>query len=232
MDGRAKANRLGGHGLWIAPALAVLGACLYNWWIGATFRHILPTPNMLFSDLEVAGGRYSRLFNTFDFSASVLFLLALLITGSRGRRTEWLLMCWFTVFGMTGAVFHYSCAEALDPACRSAEWRFQLPLTHYGHMLSGILEFGFVIVAIWLARRRLRETPSVWRLVNRILVDLLIFALPLIAATYLLDRWEAAIEPLLLVVASTQVMMSILEPDTAPEALDSALEPGLKRAHN
>lgn len=202
--------------VWIAPAVAIVGATMYNWWIVAAFRHILPTPNMLFSDLEVEGGQYSHLFNSLDFAASALFLLALLLTGARGRRTEWITMIWFTAFGMSGAVFHYSCAEALSAACRSAEWHFELPMTHYAHMLSGIGEFGAVILVVLMARRRHGDTPSIWRAFNRAQSDLLIFALPLIAATYLLDRWEAAIEPILLIVASSQVIKSLLEPDTPP----------------
>lgn len=215
-DGTKRLRAVTGHVVWLAPALAVVGAACYNWWVVAAFRHTLPTPNMLFSDLEVEGGRYSHLFNSLDFAASALFLVALLITGARGRRTEWLAMLWFTAFGMTGAIFHYSCAEALSASCRSAEWHFQLPLTHYGHMLSGIGEFGAVILVVVIARRRHGDTPSVWRRFNRAQADLLIFALPLIAATYLLDRWEAAIEPILLVVASSQVLKSLLEPDTPP----------------
>lgn len=200
----------------VAAGLGIVGAALYNWWIVAAFTHILPTPNMLFSDLEVQGGQYSRLFNSLDFSASALFLIALLLVGARGRRSEWITMLWFTVFGITGAVFHYSCAEALSATCRSAEWRFQLPMTHYAHMLSGIGEFGAVILVVLIARRRHGDVASVWRRFNTAQTDLLIFSLPLIAATYLLDRWEAAIEPILLVVSSSQLLKSVLEPDTAP----------------
>lgn len=202
--------------LWVAAALGVVGAALYNWWIVAAFIHILPTPNMLFSDLEVQGGQYSRLFNSLDFTASALFFVALLVVGARGRRSEWITMLWFTGFGLTGAVFHYSCAEALSASCRSAEWRLQLPMTHYAHMLSGIGEFGAVILVVLMARRRHGDTPSVWRRFNRVQTDMLIFALPLIAATYLLDRWEATIEPILLLVASSQLLKSLIEPDTAP----------------
>lgn len=198
--------------LWFAVALSALGAALYNWWLGAAFAGVLPSPNMLFSDLEATGGRYAHLFNSFDFAASALFLIALLLVGSRGRRLEWTLMLWFAVCGMSGGIFHYSCAEAVDAACRRAEWHFELPITHYLHMLSGIFEFALVIVVIMLARKRHAEDRSVWRWINRAQTDLLLFALPLIAATYLLDRWEAAIEPLLLVVASSQVFKSVAEP--------------------
>ena len=215
-EGTNETRRVSTRGLWVAGVLGVVGAALYNWWIVAAFTHIMPTTNMLFSDLEVQGGRYSHLFNSLDFAASALFLLALLLVGARGRRTEWITLLWFTVFGMTGAAFHYSCAEALSASCRSAEWHFQLPLTHYLHMLSGIFEFGAVILVVLMARRRHGDVPSYWRAVNRAQVDLLIFALPLIAATYLLDRWEAAIEPILLVVAASQAVKSLLEPDSAP----------------
>lgn len=215
-EGTNEARSLARPVLWSAAAVALVGAALYNWWVVAAFNHILPTPNMLFSDLEVEGGKYSHLFNSLDFVASALFLVALLAVGARGRRTEWITMLWFTSFGMTGAIFHYSCAEALSASCRSAEWHFRLPLTHYAHMLSGIGEFAAVILVVLMARRRHADTPSLWRAFNRAQTDLLIFALPLIAATYLLDRWEAAIEPILLVVASSQVIKSLLEPDTAP----------------
>jgi len=197
---------------WFAIALAALGVALYNWWLGAAIAGVLPSPNMLFSDLEASGGRYAHLFNSFDFAASALFLVALLLVGSRGRRLEWTLMLWFAACGMSGGIFSYSCAEAVDPACRRAEWHFELPLTHYLHMLSGIFEFALVILVIMLARKRHGEVRTVWRWVNRAQTDLLLFALPLIAATYLLDRWEAAIEPLLLVVASSQVLASLTEP--------------------
>lgn len=217
-EGTDRARGLASPVLWVAAALGMVGAALYNWWFVAAFTHILPTPNMLFSDLEVQGGHYSRLFNSLDFTASALFLAALLLVGARGRRTEWITMLWFTGFGMTGAVFHYTCAEALSASCRSAEWRFQLPMTHYAHMLSGIGEFGAVILVVLMARRRHRDNPSPWRRFNRVQTDLLIFALPLIAATYLLDRWEATIEPILLVVAASQLIKSLLEPDTEPGA--------------
>lgn len=215
-EGTNEARAVSRPVFWVAVGLAAIGACLYNWWIVAAFTHIMPTPNMLFSDLEVQGGQYSRLFNSLDFTASALFLIALLLVGARGRRTEWITMLWYTGFGMSGAVFHYSCAEALSASCRSAEWRFELPMTHYLHMLSGIGEFAAVILVILMARRRNAATPGIWRAFNRAQSDLLIFALPLIAATYLLDRWEAAIEPILLVVASSQMLKSLLEPDTAP----------------
>jgi len=216
VDGTNQGRVIAAPVLWAAAGLGLVGAALYNWWIVAAFTHILPTPNMLFSDLEVQGGQYSRLFNSLDFTASALFLVALLLVGARGRRSEWFTMLWFTAFGMTGAIFHYSCAEALSASCRSAEWRFQLPMTHYAHMLSGIGEFGAVILVVLMARRRHGDAASNWRRFNRVQVDLLIFALPLIAATYLLDRWEAAIEPILLVVAASQLLKSLLEPDTAP----------------
>lgn len=215
-EGTNEARTVSRPVFWVAVSLAAIGSCLYNWWIVAAFTHIMPTPNMLFSDLEVQGGEYSRLFNSLDFTASALFLIALLLVGARGRRTEWITMLWFTGFGMSGAVFHYSCAEALSASCRSAEWRFQLPMTHYLHMLSGIGEFAAVILVILMARRRNAATPGNWRAFNRAQTDLLIFALPLIAATYLLDRWEAAIEPILLVVAASQMLKSLLEPDTRP----------------
>ena len=126
-DGTKRLRAVTGHVVWLAPALAVVGAACYNWWVVAAFRHTLPTPNMLFSDLEVEGGRYSHLFNSLDFAASALFLVALLITGARGRRTEWLAMLWFTACGRTGAIFHYTCAEARSASCRSAEWHYQQP---------------------------------------------------------------------------------------------------------
>lgn len=202
---------------WLALTLALAGVALYNWWVGATIAGILPSPNMLFSDLEADGQKYARLFSGFDFTASALFLIALILAGSRGRRREWLVMLGFAASGMSGGLFNYSCAEAVDPACRYAEWHFQLPLSHYIHMLSGIFEFALVIVVILMARKRHGENRTIWRWINRAQTDLLLFALPLIAATYLLDRWEAVVEPMLLMVASSQLLKSLAEPTSVPQ---------------
>jgi len=50
----------------------------------------------------------------------------------------------FAAAGAVGGHYAYACPEGLSAACRSAEWHLKLPLHHYLHVISGVIEFAAI----------------------------------------------------------------------------------------
>lgn len=200
-------------------ALGLLSVPAYNWWVGAIVAGLVTSPDGMFSDLEAVGEPHATLFSRLDILSGALVVLGLLLLGApstRERAREWKLMIGFGATGVIGGMYPYACPEGRDNACREAEWTFRLPLHHYVHMVSGILEFALVTLTVVLMWRRLRDTaPSPWRTISGILAAMLAIGYPAIAASYLLDRFDAPVEALFFLVFAGAVAAVCLEPDQA-----------------
>lgn len=200
---------------------AVAGIAAYNWWVVVVLLGWLPSPNELFSDLEVPGLAHAALFSGLDVAAGVLLLLALLLRGPFGPggfRREWPWLLAFSAAGSVGGMFPYVCAEGADAACRSAEWSFQLPPRQYVHIVAGIVEFVTATVAIGLAWRRTSGRRD-W--VGRILPVIgvaVAVAYPLMGATYLSDRLGSLVEAVFFSAFSVMVAVEVFEPEGRPTA--------------
>jgi hypothetical protein len=208
------ARRLG------AGVIGVAGAVTYNWWMVVPFvPGLLPSVNGFFSDLEATGRPHADLMAEADVVAGVLLVLALLLRGSRvdGRvRPEWKWMVAFAAAGAVGGRFTYACSEGLSASCRAAEWHLRLPVHHYVHVASGIVEFATVTVAAVLAARRTREDGTHWSRVYLGVVVVLLAAYPFLGAVYLSDRFGAFVEPVFFVTFSAMALAEILEPSHRP----------------
>jgi hypothetical protein len=198
-------------------ALGLLSVPAYNWWVGAIVAGLVSSPDGMFSDLEAFGEPHAELFSRLDVLSGALVVLGLLMMGAPStpeRVREWRLMIGFGVTGVIGGFYPYACPEGRDDACRQAEWTFQLPLHHYVHMVSGIAEFALVTLAVALMWRRLRDgAPGVWRSLAGLLAAMLAIGYPAIAASYLVDRFDAPVEALFFLVFAGAVVATCLEPD-------------------
>jgi uncharacterized protein DUF998 len=179
------------------------GLAVYNWWAVLPFLVSIPRfPDPFFSDMEARGQPHAASLQHLDLAAGLLLLAALVVGRSRGF-PEWRLLLLFAGMTALGGLFPFACAEGSDAACRSAEWHFQLPLTHYVHMVSGIVEFAAASFAILFAWRRTRHDPdSPHAPAFRLLYIALLAAYPLLAYAYLADRYGIYIEPLFFIAFS------------------------------
>jgi hypothetical membrane protein len=184
----------------IATFLCVPATVAYNWWAIVPFRRgLLESVNSFFSDLEVKGARDASLFGRLDLLAGTLFLAALILSRrrERERRWEWALFVTFATAAAGGGLFPFSCAEGTDPACRTAEWHFELPLHHYMHVLLSAVEFLSVTAALIVAWRRTRRggsNPVEARVFRWLTAIVVVGYLPL-AVAYFTDRLAALVEP-------------------------------------
>ncbi|HUZ42414.1 MAG TPA: DUF998 domain-containing protein [Acidimicrobiales bacterium] len=203
-----------------ARILGLVGIVLYNWWIWVLVAtNLLTDTDEFFSDLEATGRPDATLFQHFDLAAGFVLLVALLLRGPwgpKGKRKEWR---WFLLFAVASAVgghYSYACPEGLSPACRNAEWHLQLPSHHYVHVVSGIVEFAAMTIAVYLAWKRTREDSGwVARSVKATAVTMLI-GYPLLAVAYLTDNFGAVVEPIFFVCFSVMVAVEQLEPRRRP----------------
>ena len=209
--------------LFVARFLGLVGIGLYNWWVWIVVAtNLLTNTDAFFSDLEATGRPDAELFQHLDLAAGLVTLAALLVRGARGtdgKRREWRWLVLFAVAGAIGGHFDYACPEGLSGACRSAEWHLRLPLHHYLHVFSGIIEFAAITFAIYVAWQRTREQRSwVARGVKGVMVALLI-GYPLLAVAYLSDRFGSFIEPIFFVSFSIMVAIELFEPKSRPAAI-------------
>ena len=204
-----------------AGVAVVAGLAAYNWWVAVPFRTgLLKSANGFFSDLEATGQPDASILQHLDLLAGVLILAALLLRGSAGRdgapRAEWRWLLVFAVAGAVGGLFPYACTEGTSAACRSLEWRFQLPVHHYLHIASGIVEFATVSIAALLARRRTSGSLAPEARIYRLLVLIGALAYPMLGAAYLTDRLGAFVEPVFFLAFSLFVGTEIFEPAGGP----------------
>jgi hypothetical protein len=189
-----------------------VGLALYNWWVVASFdRRMVPGPDELFSDLEATGQPYSRVLSRVDVAAGALILIALLLhgTGRTGRWARQLLML-FAACAVVGGLFPYTCAEGINPACRSAEWTMALPWQHYVHVVAGVVEFAAATAAILVLRGQETVGNRARHIAGR-LVQILVVAYPLLAVAYLSGKLGVLIEPVFFVSFSAAVALVLFE---------------------
>ena len=210
--------------LFVAQFLGLVGIVLYNWWVWVVVAtNLLTSTNAFFSDLEATGRHDATLFSHFDLAAGIVMFVAFLVRGPwgpKGRRQEWRWLLLFALAGAIGGHYAYACPEGLSAACRSAEWHLRLPLHHYLHVFSGIIEFAAMSTAIFFAWKRTRDESS-WlaRSIKAVGVAMLI-GYPLLAVAYLTDRFGAFVEPIFFVCFSVMVAIELLEPRRRPTNID------------
>jgi hypothetical protein len=198
-----------------ARVLVVAGVVAYNWWVVVPFvPGLMPSVNGFFSDLEATGRPHAALMSDADMLAGVLMIAALLLRGARaggGPRREWKWMVAFAAAGAIGGRFPYACSEGLSATCRQMEWHLQLPIHHYIHVASGIVEFATLTIAAWLAMRRTRDSGTTVARLYATLVKVLVVSYPLLGAVYLTDRLGTLVEPIFFVVFSVMVLAEVFE---------------------
>jgi hypothetical protein len=202
--------------LFVAQLLGLVGIVLYNWWVWVVVAtNLLTNTDAFFSDLEATGRPDASLFQHLDLAAGLVMLAAFLLRGPwgpEGKRKEWRWLLLFSVAGAVGGHFAYACPEGLSETCRSNEWHLRLPLHHYLHVVSGIIEFAAITIAVYLAWQRTREHRD-WaaRGVKGVAVAMMI-GYPLLAIAYLTDRFGAFVEPIFFTGFSIMVAIELLEP--------------------
>ena len=165
-----------------SEVLGVAGLVFYNWWVVVPFVHgMLPSYNGFFSDIEASGLPHATLLQHLDLLSGILLLTALALRGSIGRQyrgREWGWLVGFAIAAGAGGKFSYACSSGLSAVCRAQERRLQLPLHHYVHMLSGVLEFATITTAVFLAVRRTRGQRTGSALVYRTVLRIFLRGLP------------------------------------------------------
>jgi hypothetical protein len=212
--------------LFVAQFLGLAGIVLYNWWVWVVVAsNLLISTDEFFSDLEATGRPDATIFQHFDLAAGIVMFVAFLLRGPwgpKGKRREWRWLLLFAAAGAVGGHFAYACPEGLSAACRSAEWHLRLPLHHYLHVISGIIEFAAMTTAVYFAWRRTREESGwVSRSIKGVGVTMLI-GYPLLAVAYLTDRFGAFVEPIFFVCFSVMVAIELLEPRRRTTSVDDA----------
>jgi hypothetical protein len=210
--------------LFVAQFLGLVGIVLYNWWVWVLVAtNLLISTDEFFSDLEATGRPDATLFQHFDLAAGIVMFVAFLLRGPwgpNGKRKEWRWLLLFAVAGAVGGHFSYACPEGLSAACRSAEWHLKLPLHHYLHVISGIIEFATMTTAVYIAWQRTKENADwVARGVKAVVIAMLI-GYPLLAVAYLTDRFGAFVEPIFFVCFSVMVAIELFEPRRRPRNVD------------
>jgi hypothetical protein len=214
------------HRLLGARVTGMIGLGAYNWWLAAPF-----VPGMqrdgsgFFSDLSADGQPHAAMLHRVDTLAGVLLVVALLLRGpfdGLTKRPEWPWLLAFAVVAAIGGMFPYACAPGYDAACRRLQYGFDLPLHHYVHMVSGVCEFFFATMAIWVARHSCPEGHRLPGRVSHVLLPVLIVAYPILGFAFLRDRAGSLIEPVFFVIFSAIVVAEL----SNPEARSGDVAPG------
>jgi hypothetical protein len=215
---RADSTTYAGYNLrvFVAQLLGVVGIVLYNWWVYVVVAtNLLISTDEFFSDLEATGRPDATLFQHFDLAAGIVMFVAFVLRGPwgpNGKRKEWRWLLLFAVAGAVGGHYGYACPEGLSAACRSAEWHLKLPLHHYLHVISGIIEFAAMTTAVFLAWKRTRDDSGwVAKGVKATWLTMLI-GYPLLAVAYITDRFGAFVEPIFFVSFCAMVFIELFEP--------------------
>jgi Protein of unknown function (DUF998) len=208
----------------IGEILGVAGLVAYNWWALVPLRPgLMKSPDELFSDLEVSGQPFASAMQHADFVSGLLVLAAFLVIGGRtvpGARREWIAMGVFGLAGAIGGIFSEACPDGISATCRHLEWTLALPLHHYLHIVSGIVEFGAITVALFWAYRRTSGDQTHRARVYRFLWKAIVVAYPFLALAYLTNRLGSIIEAVFFVIFSSIVVTQLLERSTALHSAD------------
>jgi hypothetical protein len=213
--------------LFVAQFLGLVGVVLYNWWVWVVVAsNLLISTDEFFSDLEATGRPDATIFQHLDLAAGIVMFVAFLLRGPwgpKGKRQEWRWLLLFAIAGAVGGHFSYACPEGLSAACRSAEWHLRLPLHHYLHVISGVIEFATMTTAVYVAWQRTREDSGwvSWSIKGVGAATLIGY--PLLAVAYLTDRFGAFVEPIFFVCFSVMVAVELLEPRRRPSDVDEPL---------
>ncbi len=202
----------------LAWTLCAAGLIAYNWWLLVPLRPgLMRSPDELFSNLEVTGQPYAAAMQHADFAAGLLLVAAFWAVGygNRAGRREWLAMLGFAVSGALGGLFPEVCADGINAACRRMELHFQLPASHYIHMVVGIFEFFFITAALALAARRTRGQRSRPAVVYRGLAWAAVVAYPLLGLAYLVNRLGGVMEAVFFVGFTVMVVAQLAERSSA-----------------
>jgi hypothetical protein len=204
-----------------AWTLGIFSLLFYNWWVLVPFKPGLMTSfNELFSDLEIDGRPYSVAMQHADLASGLLLLIALLIIGSRKlikNFKEWLALVFFAVGGAIGGIFSESCSDTTSAVCRHLEVRFQLPAHHYLHIASGIVEFGSITIALYLARKRTRNQKTQASRAYNILAKSALIGYPLLILAYLTNIFGGFIEMFFFLAFTMIVIVQLWERTSALE---------------
>jgi hypothetical protein len=108
----------------------------------------------------------------------------------------------------------------LSAACRSAEWHLRLPLHHYLHVISGVIEFAAMTTAVLFAWKRTKD-DSGWVATGVKATGLaMLIGYPILAVAYLTDRFGAFVEPIFFVSFCAMVAIELFEPRRRPMNVD------------
>jgi len=199
----------------VAWTLGVAGLLAYNWWLLVPLKPgLMTSPDELFSNLEVSGQPYAAAMQHADLLAGVLLLAAFLAAGWRGvpaSRKDWLAMTGFAIAGALGGLFPEVCEDGIDAVCRQQEWHFQLAASQYVHVAAGIVEFAAITLALLLAMRRTRSSPSPVATSYRWLWRGALGCYPLLGAAYLTDRMGGVMEAAFFAGFSVMVITQLAE---------------------
>jgi len=210
-----------------SEVVGVAGLVLYNWWVVVPFvPGMLPSDNGFFSDIEASGLPHAPLLQHLDLLSGTLLLAALALRGSLGRRyrgREWGWLVGFAMAAGLGGKFSYACSSGLSAVCRAQERHLQLPLHHYVHMLSGVLEFATITTAVFLAVRRTRGQRTGSAIVYRNVLRLFTVAYPLLGLAYLTDRLGSFIEPVFFLSFTLVILTHLFQPGAEDEEIGAGL---------
>ncbi len=203
----------------VGEILGVAGLVAYNWWALVPLRPgLMNSPDELFSDLEVTGQPFASAMQHADLVSGLLVLAAFLVIGGRsvtGARREWVAMGVFGLAGAIGGIFSEACPDGISATCRHLEWTLAFPLHHYLHIVSGIVEFGAITLALFWAYRRTSGDQTHRARVYRFLWKAIVVAYPFLALAYLTNRLGSIIEAIFFLIFSLIVVTQLLERSTA-----------------
>ena len=196
-------------------SLGVSGMVAYNWWVFVPMvPGLMRSPDELFSDLEATGRPDAVIMQHLDLAAGLLLLAALMMARrrwDRSGRTEHLALMLFAAAGAVGGIFTESCPEGLSAVCRRMEWTLQLPLHHYIHILTGVVEFASITAVLVLAHRRTRGDATHSAAIYRSLTMTFSIAYPLLALSYLTNQDGALMEAVFFVGFTAIVLIELFE---------------------
>lgn len=199
-----------------ARLIGAVGLGAYNWWIVAPF-----VPNMVrssdgfFSDLAAQGQPHAAVLQRVDTAAGLLLAVALLLRGrSDGstRRPEWAWLLAFAAVAAIGGMFPYACTAGYDAACRRLQYDLALPVHHYIHMASGVLEFVLGTMAVWVARHGDPDGTTPSGRLGHLLLPALILAYPFLMYAYVRDSGGTLVEPVFFLIFSALVAAELSGP--------------------